>query len=219
MKRYLGYLHISPLALICWLACSLLSAEQAQAQADDPVIILSGVIVSGDEAYGIPGVHVYVKEAGIGTSSNDAGLFRVPVVPGDTVTFSHIAYETQKFVVPETDEQALSILIDLDTDSKLLPMVEVFPFPSEEVFKEAFLALDLSDRREENMKKNLSPEKIERMSRSMGMGASSNHRNYMRSRVNQVHNQFFAPTLSLLNPFAWAEFIESVKNGDLKKKK
>lgn len=202
---------------VLFISISLFS-QASYAQADDPVIVLSGVVVSGEDSYGIPGVHVYVKEAGIGTSSNGAGLFRIHVVPGDTVVFSHITYKTQKFIVPNTDEQALSILIDLATESTLLPMVEVFPFPSEEVFKEAFLALDLKDQREENMRENLSPERIARMASQMGMSAGANHRNFMNNQVNQVHNQFFAPTLSLLNPFAWSEFIKSIKRGDFKRK-
>lgn len=196
----------------------LLPQSTIMAQADDPVIILSGVAVSGDDALGIPGVHVIVKHEGVGTSTNDAGLFQITVLPGDTITFSHISYQEQTFIVPDTDEQALSILIDMQTDSRVLPMVEIFPFPSEEVFKEAFLALDLTDKREENMKKNLDPQRIARMAESMGMDGAANHRYYMDSRINQVHNRHFAPTLSLLNPFAWAEFIKSIKRGDLKKR-
>jgi hypothetical protein len=206
-------------ALALALAFLGLFPQQARAQADDPVILVAGVIVSGDSAYGIPGVHVFIREAGVGTVSNGAGLFRITAMPGDTITFSHVAYQTQRFVVPASDEQSISVLIDLKTDSRLLPMVEVFPFPSEEVFKEAFLALDLSDKREENMRKNLNQEAMARMVRETGMDGGGNHRYYMQNQVNQVHNQFFAPTLSLLNPFAWSEFIKSVKRGDLKKKK
>jgi CarboxypepD_reg-like domain len=194
------------------------SAGKAHAQAADPVVLLSGIIVSGDSAYGIAGVHVYVRKASVGTISNGAGLFRLSVVPGDTIEFSHIAYHKQRFVVPPTEELAMSVLIDLKSDNVMLPVVEIFPYPTEEIFKEAFLALDLTDKREENMQKTMNKEAMDRMVKNIGMDGGGNHRYYMEQQVNQVHNQFFAPTFSLLDPFAWSKFIQSVKRGDLKKK-
>lgn len=193
---------------------------ELKAQGKDKVIYLSGVIISGDSSYGIPGVHVYIAEAGVGTVSNDAGLFRIRALPGDTVVFSHIAYQTQNLVVPVDDyEMAMTVLIDMQTDAKELPMVTIFPFPSEEVFKEAFLALDVQSQAEKNMRKNLSSERIAEMAKQMGMDGSSNHTYYMNQQANYLHNQYFMPTLSLTDPFAWSRFIKSVKNGDLKKKK
>ena len=189
------------------------------AQGQDKVIQLSGLVVSGDDSYGIPGVHVYIPKAQIGTVSNSAGLFRISAMPGDTIIFSHIAYQKQTLVIPEDNvEMAMTVLIDLQTESTMMPMIEIFPYPTEEVFKEAFLALDLSDKREENMRNNVGSETIAKMAEQTGMSASANHRYFMNQQINQLHNRYFQPTLSLTNPFAWAQFIKSVKNGDLKKK-
>ncbi|MGB0523178.1 MAG: carboxypeptidase-like regulatory domain-containing protein [Flammeovirgaceae bacterium] len=190
------------------------------AQGKDKVIYLSGLIISGDSSYGIPGVHIYIEEAGVGTVSNSAGLFRIRALPGDTITFSHIAYATQTMVVPVDDyEMAMTVMIDMEADDKLLPMVTIFPYPSEDVFKEAFLALDLETVQEKNMRRNLSSEKIAEMAKQIAMDGGSNHRVYMNQQVNYLHNRYFMPTLSLTDPFAWARFIKSVKNGDFKKKK
>jgi hypothetical protein len=41
----------------------------------------------------------------------------------------------------------------------------------------------------------------------------------MNTSINTMANRNFATTLPLLNPFAWAQFIQSIKRGDLKKKK
>jgi len=212
MRNWIGILLV-----ICGL--NLLNASSANAQGKERVITISGLVVSGDSAYGIMGVHVYIPNASVGTITNQAGLFRISAIPGDTIIFSHIAYEKQKLVVPEEDYQiSMSVLIDMETENTLLPVIEVFPYPTEEIFKEAFLALDLSDKRENNMRKNLNSERIALMANQTGMSAYSNHRWFMDQQVNQLHNRYFNPTLSLTNPFAWARFIKSVKNGDLKKK-
>ena len=193
---------------------------EIHAQGKDKVIYLSGLISSGDSSYGIPGVHIYIPKAGIGTVSNSAGLFRIRALPGDTVVFSHIAYQKQTLVVPVDDyEMAMTVLVDMQTDEKLLPMVTIFPYPSEEVFKEAFLALDVETQQEKNMRKNLSSERITEMAKDLEMDGGGNHRFYMNQQANYLHNQYFMPTLSLTDPFAWSKFIKSVKNGDLKKKK
>ena len=184
------------------------NSGECQAQGKEKVITLSGIIVSGDSSYGIMGVHVFIPNASLGTVSNQAGLFRISAMPGDTIVFSHIAYAKQTLVIPEENYQlTMSVLIDMETDNKMLPVIEIFPYPTEEVFKEAFLALDLTDKREENMRKNLSSEKIARMASYTGMSGAGNHRWFMDQQVNQLHNRYFNPTLSLTDPFAWARFI------------
>ena len=206
--------------LLLFIGFLLTQSHLTNAQGKDKVIYLSGVIISGDSSYGVPGVHVYIPAAGVGTVSNTAGLFRIRALPGDTVVFSHIAYQEQTLVIPKDDyEMAMTVLIDMQTDDKLLPMVTIFPYPSEEVFKEAFLALDLQTQAEKNMRKNLSSERIAEMAKQLEMDGSGNHRFYMDQQANYLHNRYFMPTLSLTDPFAWSRFIKSVKNGDLKKKK
>jgi len=210
-----------------WVASTLLligllftQNTELHAQGRDKVIYLSGLISSGDSSYGVPGVHVYIPSAGVGTVSNVAGLFRIRVLPGDTIMFSHIAYAEQTLVIPVDDyDPAMTVLIDMQTDETLLPMVTIFPYPSEEVFKEAFLALDLETQQEKNMRRNLSSERITEMAKEIDMDGGSNHRFYMNQQINYLHNRYFVPTLSLTDPFAWSRFIKSVKNGDLKKKK
>jgi hypothetical protein len=202
------------------LALVFFCSAESKAQGNIKVISLSGLIVSGDSSYGIPGVHVYIPNASVGTASNAAGLFRISAMPGDTIVFSHLAYAKQQLVLTDENyEMGMTVLIDMEAESTLLPVLEIFPYPTEELFQEAFLALDLNDKRLENMKKNLDSEAIARMASYTDMSAAANHRYFMLQQTNALHNQYFQPTLSLTNPFAWAKFIQSVKNGDLKKKK
>ncbi len=204
-------------ALCCFLATTAITSG-AFAQGQRGTIQLSGLVVDGDSAYGVPGVHIYIHRAGLGTISNQVGFFNLPVISGDTVVFSAIGYKKQQLIVPQRQDMGLSVLIDLKTDTTLLPVVEVFPFPTEELFKEAFLALQLPDEGRRNIAKNLDPDALTRMAMALPMDGSGNYRHYMGQQINHSSNRYFAPTFSFLNPFAWAQFIKSVKRGDLKKK-
>jgi hypothetical protein len=53
-----------------------------------------------------------------------------------------------------------------------------------------------------------------------GMGAASNFRTFSDQMTYSNANRTFvnSPMLTLANPFAWMNFIKSVKNGDLKRK-
>jgi hypothetical protein len=210
------YIFISSVITLSML---LFSKNHTLAQGDPEVMQMSGIIVDGDSSFGVPGVHVYIPSAGMGTVSNQVGLFALPTMAGDTVIFSAVGYKKQRLIVPAKNEKGFTVLIDLKTDTTFLPMVEVFPYPTEELFKEAFLALEMpKDQRQENMERNLNQQALNRMSAALPMDGGSNHRYYMNQQSNAISNQFFSPTFSLLNPFAWGEFIKSVKRGDLKKK-
>jgi hypothetical protein len=195
-----------------------LGSTQVNAQGRQSTIMLSGLIIDGDESYGVSGVHIYVKGAGIGTTSNQVGYFGLPVMIGDTILISAVGYKQQQLVVPKTGDAGMTILVDLQTKSTMLPLVEVFPFPTKELFKEAFLALELPDTQLKQLEENLNSERMAALAANMPMSPGANHRFYMNKQINQMSNRYMMPTVSLLNPFAWGEFIKSVKRGDLKKK-
>lgn len=190
------------------------------AQGEQSTIQFSGIIVEGDSAFGIPGVHVYLKDKGRGTTTNDYGFFSIPTIVGDTVIVSAVGYEKQEIVIPKRDDLGFTVMINLKQDTTLLPMLEVFPYPTKELFEEAFLALgDTKDERIKNMEQNLSQEKLRYMSSTLGMDASSNYRYYSTNMSDRMATQYFVqPANPLLNPFAWAELIQSIKDGDFKKK-
>jgi hypothetical protein len=50
------------------------------------------------------------------------------------------------------------------------------------------------------------------------MSSKENYRGYMNQEILKQETRYNAPSLQLLNPFAWNRFIKSVRRGDLKKK-
>ena len=197
-----------------------LSSISVFGQGKDRQIHLSGLIVAGDSSYGVPGVHLYIKGVGMGTATNHLGYFAMPTEVGDTIIISAIGFKKQHLIIPRRDDQGFSVLIDLKTDTTYLPIIEIFPYPTEEIFKEAFLALELPENHlYEKMEANLNQQQLTNMAMSLPMTGSESYRNFVNQETYQQANQYFATSFSILNPFAWAEFIKSVKRGDLKKKK
>lgn len=198
----------------------LLSSFESRAQEDKTVIQFSGIIVEEDNTLGVPGVHVYVPEAGRGTTTNQYGYFSMPVLTGDSVIISAIGYHKQYYIIPDSKNQSVTVSIIITEDTTMLPMVEIFPYPTEDLFKEAILSLQLPDELDKNSP-NMGEDVLARMLRDMPMDGSMNHRYYMEQQFFQTHGRFSNPRYNnpLLNPFNWAKFIQSIKDGDLKKKK
>jgi hypothetical protein len=204
------------LAMLCVLAINI---GQLKAQGKEPIIQFSGIIIGGDNSEPVPGAHIYVPKAGRGTTTNPYGFFSMPVMTGDSIIISSVGYQRQFYVVPKKNEKGYSVIIELQSDITTLPVVEVYPYPTEELFKEAFLALQMPDEKQQQaMRKNLDQQLLYQMSIAAGPGAGESFRNFTSQQQYYNANRNFAPTLQLLNPFAWAQFIKQVKQGDFKKK-
>lgn len=169
--------------------------------------------------YGVPSVMIYVPKTGRGTSTNEVGYFSMATLTGDSVVIKALGYKEKSMIVPYTDEDKLSLIIQLEEDTLMLPEVEIFPYPTEAVFKEAFLALKLPEQNDlNNMQANLNERIMDRIRFNTGNDGSLNHTYFMNNQVQRVENKNYYPTIPLLNPFAWAKFIKQVKEGGLKNK-
>ncbi len=194
-----------------------LGISELFAQGGRPVLQLSGIVVGEDSTSGVPGVHVYVPKAGRGTTTNYYGYFSLPALVGDSIVVSAIGYTKQHFIVPATKAESLTVVIELTADTTYLPMVDVFPFPTEELFKEAILALRLPSEYG-YMAENMNADVLASMLKNTPMDGMGNYRFYQQQQMTYVNNRYGYQTNNLLNPFAWSEFIRSIKRGDLKKK-
>lgn len=197
---------------------ALLAMNVANAQ-DDPekkVIQLSGIILNADSTDAIPGVNIYVPTKGRGTSSNHFGYFSMPVAEGDSVIFSFIGLKRQSFKVPEkVDSDKLSLILTMMEDAFTLGEVEVMPYPTEEEFKNAVLAMNVADEIPLD-RGNLSPQLLLRWAEEMPASGNENFRGFQNQQMMQIQDRYGPRSFPLLNPFAWANFIKSIKNGDLK---
>ncbi|WP_394331091.1 carboxypeptidase-like regulatory domain-containing protein [Algoriphagus resistens] len=190
----------------------------AQDVQEKKVIQLSGIILNADSTDAVAGVNIYVPRKGRGTSSGRFGYFSMPVLEGDSVVFSFIGLKKQTFKVPDNVENdKISLILTMKVDEIALAEIEVMPYPTEEEFKQAVIALNVVDPMSIS-RANMSPEMLLRWAESMPASANENFQYFQQGQAIQNQDLYGPRTLRLLDPFAWGQFIRSIKRGDLKKK-
>lgn len=190
-----------------------------QALAQRKVVQFSGLVVTGEQSFGVPYASVFVPKTSRGAVTNDFGFFSFPLLAGDTCLVRSQGFRTLKYVIPHDSKESISRILYLNADTTLLPAVEILPFPTEEDFKRAFLSLKLPEGDLNRMRRNLDNSLMARMQYNLGMDAGLNHMYFQNQQTYHTVNRNFVPTNQLINPFAWSKFIQSVKRGDLKKRR
>jgi len=104
------------------------------------------------------------------------------------------------------------------SDTIMLTQTVIYPWPSKEKFKEAFLKYDVPDDDYERAKKNLDIAQLREMSANYPMDGSMNFRNSMQLYQEKLYYNGQTQPITILNPFAWAEFIKAWKEGKFKRK-
>ena len=206
--------------LFTFLFVSLLAFNAiAQNDSKEELIQFSGIIITGDSLNPAPFATIIVKNTLRGTTSDYFGYFSFVAQPLDTIVFSSIGFKKSEFIVPDTlNENRYSLIQMLQNDTVMLDEAIVYPWPTQDQFKQAFLNLDIPDDALEIARKNLSEEQLSARAESMPMSANMNFRYQMQQRTNQMYYAGqFVPN-NLLNPMAWAKFIEAWKRGDFKRK-
>ncbi len=198
--------------LVVFLVFVGLTATQSNAQSRR-VIQLSGIVTDTTGAF-LPGVNFYVPKAGRGASSLNNGFFSLPLLTGDTVLISCVGFHRQTYVVPHDTKEFTSILIELSPDVTFLKEV-VVTMPTEELFKEAVLALNVSLDNTGIDPKQMNAELFALMVRTTPMDGNANYRYYIEQFSQSTDNKFHPIYNPFLNPLNWVKFIKDIK----KKKK
>jgi hypothetical protein len=194
------------------------SQASAQDQREKKVIQLSGIILNSDSTDAVPGVNIYVPKKGRGTSSGRFGYFSMPVLEGDSIIFSFIGLKKQSFKIPEiVENDRISLILTMEVDEIALAEIEVMPYPTEAEFKQAILAMNVVDPMSIS-RANMSPEMLLRWAESMPASSNENFRYFQQGQMLQNQDLYAPRPLRLLDPFAWSQFIRSIKRGDLKRK-
>lgn len=194
------------------------TVTSASAQQKKRVIQLSGVVLEEDSLTGrpIPGVHVYVPKAGRGVTTNGMGFFSMPVLENDEIIISAVGYDRQYFTVPPNSKEYETIVVTMVQDTTFLQEVVIMSFPTEEVFKQAVLALNMPVDNGVD-KRNFNEELMALMLKTTPMDGYSNQRYYLDQWAGSANNKFQPVTNPFLNPFNWAKFFSQLKK-DKKKK-
>ncbi len=194
------------------------SYSHAQDEPQRKVIQLSGIVLNADSTDAVAGVNIYVPTKGRGTSSGRFGYFSMPVLEGDSVVFSFIGLKRQTFKIPEkVESDRISLILTMQVDEIALAEIEVMPFPTEDEFKRAVIAMNVVDPMSIS-RSNMSPEMFLRWAEAMPASGNENFRYFQEAQMLQNQDLYGPRTLRLLDPFAWGQFIRSIKRGDLKQR-
>lgn len=199
----------------------LLNSSTIQAQQKD-LVQFSGIIMTSDSLRPVFYATIWDKNTRKGTISNTQGFFSFVVHIGDTIEFSAIGYQDRALVIPKKltspASHSHSIIFLMENDTINLPTAIVYPWPTKEKFKQAFLELDVPDDDLQRARRNLEREQLREMAEAMAMDGRENFNYQMRQQAVRLYSKGQYAYVGLFDPFAWAEFFKALKRGDFKRK-
>lgn len=204
---------------------------QEEDKEERKLVQFSGLVLTADSNLPIPYATVKIKKTYRGTMANQDGFFSIVVREKDIVQFSAMGFKKKILQIPKNKKgNKYSILITLETDTITFKEARIYPWPSKEKFKEAFVNLELHDDYITIAKRNLEQKELLHIMNRMGMDGYENQTYALNQIALQAtylggqHNYASFPgintpiPLSLLNPMAWAQLIKDIKAGKFKKK-
>lgn len=182
-----------------------------------PLVQFSGIVFDADSSYAIP----YVTATNISyqnraTIANHNGYFSFVVREGDTIEITAIGYSTKKLTVPKNlSDHKHTVMLKLKQEVQFLNAVKVYPWANIEEFQKEFLDMHIADDDYSIAKKNTSRAYLQVMLLNLPRdGKEQMSMFYQTEHYNQLYRNGVAPTNGLLNPFAWAAFIDQISRGD-----
>lgn len=208
---------ISLVLLIPFLASS---QEDDRRKYYENLVQFTGVVVTGDSLKPVPYTHIIDKTRGFGTISDYYGYFSFAAMMGDTIEFSSVGFKKSRFIIPDTIHAPRYTLFQLMySDTIYLDETVIYPWPSKEQFKEAFLNLEVPDDDLEILRKNLALRDIYIGAQNIPFDGAMNYRNY----IDQTTSRYYSygqltPYYGIFDVVAWAKFIEAWREGKFKRK-
>jgi hypothetical protein len=181
----------------------------------DSVVEVYGVVMTADSLKAIPAVSVVVKGRNQGTYTTDQGVFSIVVLKGDVVEFSSVGYKTIDYTIPDTLNE-ISMIQLMVIDAQYLPATIIKARPTREQFERDFVNTPVPDDQIEIARQNNSAAKRAVLARGLPANATEAVSTYLRQGAQKYYYQGQTPPQNILNPLAWAEFIQAWKRGDFR---
>ncbi len=196
----------------------ILSALNAKSQSPDTIIQFSGLTMTSDSLMAIPYVNIYSKQSATGTTANFNGFFSFVAKKGDSIKFTAVGYKDEIYIIPLTlTADKYSVIQLMTKDTIFLAETIIYPWPSKEDFKTAFLSFNIPDDYYEIARKNLERDKLKEIGEQMAMDADMNADYQTKLMAQKIYYAGQYPPMRIFDVFAWKEFIEAWKRGDFKK--
>ncbi|MES2330458.1 MAG: carboxypeptidase-like regulatory domain-containing protein [Bacteroidota bacterium] len=186
----------------------------------DSVVQLYGVVMTADSLQGIPSCSVIVEGKGRGTITSYDGVFSIAVLKGDKIRFSSVGFKDRTIEIPRNlTENQYSVIQLLVSDTAYLPATILKPRPTREQFERDFVNNKAPDDLLETARKNTEEAQRRTLLNSLPADGREAVNYQLRQQATKAYYSGQLPPMNILNPAAWADFIQAWKRGDFKSKK
>ena len=212
-----------PLSRLFYIAILLtipLLLTQSQTSEIKKFVQLSGIITD-DSNMPVQGVTVISKKLRRGTVSERTGIYSITSTPGDTIFFRALGFKRYHTIIPASyEERHCMVDIELETDTIPIKEITILPWKSYNDFIREITQERPVDPIIENMNENIASIYVA-VANQTGLKVSpeAGYRYAMEQNFSAMSTKNQYPVNNLLNPFAWAKFINGVKNGLFKNQK
>jgi hypothetical protein len=200
--------------------CGLNKAKAQNTSYRDSVVQLYGVVMTADSLRAIPSASIIVEGKGRGTITSPDGVFSIAVLKGDKITFSCVGFKDRRIEIPVSlTETQYSVIQLMVSDTVYLPATILKPRPTREQFERDFVNNKVNDDMYEVARKNTDEARNRILLNSLPSDGREAVNYQLRQQANKYYYAGQIPPMNILNPAAWADFIQSWKRGDYKRKK
>lgn len=185
------------------------------------VVQVSGVILTRDTSLQtIPNARLWIQGRSTTTTSGDDGFFSITAVPGDTLRFRRFGFEDERLWVPDTlHGRSYLASVFMRWNTVELDEVTLYPWPRPEDLNRELLRMRIETTERDVALQNLAIQALKEKAALMGMSSNEMQRYIIQAQEQQLYNsgRYYGSDGAsailgrLSNPFAWAQFFQSLK--------
>jgi len=189
------------------------------AQTDERKILLTGVVVTGENLTPLPYTNIIIINENTGTTTNEKGYFSFKANKNDTIIFSSVGFKDGRYVIPENlTGSHYSIVQIMTNDTVYLRETIIYPWKTYEEFGKELVTMHPPPTDNERAKNNLEQAQLYERYTNIYMDGEANYKYQQQLYSEKAYFGGQVPPFEIFNAFAWIEFVNSWKRGDYKKK-
>lgn len=206
------------ICILLLLALAIKSETTSAQSKQNDLIQISGMVLSNDSLRVLPLVSVRIKNANRGTYTDPGGFFSIVAKRTDTLVFSYIGFKPSEYVIPQSNASRISIVKLLTDDTLMLEEIVIRSWPTPEEFNYYFVNAKIPDEYGMRARYNTRRQSLNEVASGMRMDGRETYRGYLGEQYHKSYYNGQLPPQRLFDPFAWQEFYNTWRRGDLKKK-
>lgn len=166
----------------------------------------------------VHGVTVISKKLHRGAISERTGIYSITSVPGDTIYYRALGFKRYHTIIPPSyDQRHCMVDIVLEIDTIPIEGVTILPWKNYNEFIKEMTREQPVDPLIENMNENIASIYVAVTSETgVRISPEAGYRYAVEQNFSSMATRGQFPVNNLMNPFAWAKFVNGLKNGLLR---